>query len=327
MVELYVEGVSAAPLSDLLGIEHPIVQAPIGSAAVPRLAAAVSNSGALGMLALTWIPDVAGVVRQTGELTDRPFGGNLVLEWDQHRRLDEALEAGLRIVSLTWGDPAPYVELVHAAGGLVLQTVGSAEEARRVVAAGVDVVVAQGWEAGGHVRGQVATMPLVPVVVDAVAPTPVIAAGGIGDARGVAAALALGAQAAWLGTRFLLAEEAQVHPVYRQRLAAAAETDAEWYATLYDVGWPDAPHRALRNPTSEGWDAAGRPESGHRPGEGESIATDPSGNPVVRYSSAMPVESTTGDIEALSLWAGQSVALATRVQPAAEIVASLVSRI
>ena len=314
-------------LSDLLGIEHPIVQAPIGSAAVPQLAAAVSNAGALGMLALTWVADAAGAVRQATDSTSRSVGGNLVLEWDQHRRLEEVLEAGLRIVSLTWGDPGPYVERVHAAGGLVLHTVGSAEEARQVVAAGVDVVVAQGWEAGGHVRGQVATLPLVPAVVDAVAPVPVIAAGGIGDARGVAAVLALGAQAAWVGTRFLLAEEAPVHETYRRRLISAAETDADWYANLYDVGWPDAPHRALRNATSRTWEAAGRPASGSRPGEGQSIAAGPSGEPVVRYSSALPLESATGDIEALSLWAGQSVALANRIQPAAEIVAELVSRI
>ncbi len=315
------------PLAGLLGIEHPIVQAPIGSAAVPRLAAAVSNAGALGMLGLTWVSDVARVVRQTAELTSRPFGGNVVLEWDQQRRLEEALEAGLRVVSLTWGDPGPYVEMVHAAGGLVLHTVESAEEARRAVAAGVDVVVAQGWEAGGHVSSRVATLPLVPAVVDAVAPIPVIAAGGIGDARGVAAVLALGAQAAWLGTRFLLAEEAPVHPAYRKRLAAAVETDAEWYPDLYDVGWANAPHRALTNLTSERWEAAGRPKAGDRPGEGEPIATDPSGNPIVRYASALPLENATGDIEALSLWAGQSVALAQRVQPAAEIVAGLVSRI
>ena len=88
-----------------LGIEHPIVQAPIGNAAVPQLAAAVSNAHALGMLALTWASDVAAAVGETAALTRRPFGGNLVLAWDQHRRLDEALGAGLRIVSLTWGDP------------------------------------------------------------------------------------------------------------------------------------------------------------------------------------------------------------------------------
>jgi NAD(P)H-dependent flavin oxidoreductase YrpB (nitropropane dioxygenase family) len=123
-------------------MEHPIVQAPIGPAAVPGLAAAVSNAGALGMVALTWAADVADVIGQTAALTSSPFGGNLVLEWDQHRRLDQALQAGLRIVSLTWGDPAPYVDQAHEADALVLHTVGSAQEARRAVAAGVDVIVA-----------------------------------------------------------------------------------------------------------------------------------------------------------------------------------------
>ena len=315
------------PVCELLGIEQPIVQAPIGTAAVPRLAAAVSDAGALGLLSLTWAADVASVIGQTAALTGRPFGGNLVLAWDQHRRLDRALGAGLRIVSLTWGDPGPYVETIHDAGALVMHTVGSAEEARRAVGCGVDVIVAQGWEAGGHVWGTIATLPLVPAVVDAVAPVPVIAAGGIGDARGVAAVLALGAQAAWLGTRFLLAEEAPVHEDYRRRLIAAAETDAHWYADLYDVGWPDAPHRAIRNSTAQAWEAAGRPSPGHRPGEGEEIARRAEGEPVVRYSSALPLQGTQGDIEALSLWAGQGVTFAKRVQPAAEIVGELTSRL
>jgi len=141
----------------------------------------------------------------------------------------------------------------------------------------------------------------------------------------VAAVLALGAQAAWLGTRFLLAEEAPVHEAYRRRLIAAAETDAQWYAELFGVGWPDAPHRALRNSTAQAWEAAGRPGPGRRPGEGEEIARGNDGTPVVRYSSALALEGTTGDIEALSLWAGQSVALARRTQPAADIVTELVS--
>ncbi len=299
----------------------------MGSAAVPALAAAVSSAGALGMVALTWVADVASVVRETAALTDRPFGGNLVLAWDQHRRVDEALEAGLGIVSLTWGDPGDYVAPIHDAGALVMHTVGSADEARRAAAAGVDVIVAQGWEAGGHVWGNVATLPLVPAVVDAVAPVPVIAAGGIGDARGVAAVLALGAQAAWLGTRFLLADEAPVHAEYRRRLIAAAETDTEWYANLYDVGWPDAPHRALRNATAAAWEAAGRPSPGGRPGEGDEVARLASGEPLIRYSSALALDGATGDVGALSLWAGQSVALATRTQPAADIVAELTSRV
>jgi nitronate monooxygenase len=315
------------PVCELLGIERPIVQAPMASAANARLASAVSNAGALGLVALTWVSDVGSVVSDTAGLTDRPFGANFVLEWDMHRRVDQALEAGLRIVSLTWGDPDPYVAQVHDAGALLMHTVSSAEEARRAADAGVDVIVAQGWEAGGHVRGTVATLPLVPAVVDAVAPVPVIAAGGIGDARGVAAVLALGAQAAWVGTRFLLAEEAPVHAEYRRRLIAATETDAEWYANLYDVGWPNAPHRALRNSTSREWQLAGKPRSGARPGEGEAVAYLASGAPLVRYSSEMALEGTTGDVDALSLWAGQSVTLVKRVQPAAEIVAELVARV
>jgi nitronate monooxygenase len=117
-----------------------------------------------------------------------------------------------------------------------------------------------------------------------------------------------------------------VHEDYRRRLVAAAETDAQWYADLFEAGWPDAPHRAIRNTTAEMWEAAGRPGPGRRPGEGEEIARA-QGRPIVRYSSALALESTTGDIEALSLWAGQSVALARHVQPASEIVAELTARL
>jgi nitronate monooxygenase len=313
------------PVCELLGIEQPIVQAPM--AAVPELAAAVSNAGALGMVTLTWSADPGAVVRATAAMTTHPFGGNFVLTSDHHRHLDQALEAGLRIVSFLWGDPGSYIEAVHDAGGIVMLTVGTAEEARRAVASGVDVIVAQGREAGGHVWGTVGTLPLVPAVVDAVAPVPVIASGGIGDGRGVAAVLALGAQAAWLGTRFLLAQEMPVHEEYRRRLIAAAETDPQLYPNLYSAGWPDSPHRALRNSTADMWEAAGRPPLAQRPGQGDVIAHFASGEAIVRYEPAPPMAGTTGDIEALSMWAGQGVALARQAQPAADIVAELVSRL
>ena len=313
------------PVCTLLGIEQPIVQAPMSD--ITGLAAAVSNAGALGMVTLTWSADTGAVVRETAALTARPFGGNFVLTSDHHRDLDRALEAGLRIVSFMWGDASSYIGAVHDAGGIVLHTVGSAEEARRAVGSGADVIVAQGWEAGGHVWGKVATLPLVPAVVDAVAPVPVIAAGGIGDARGVAAVLALGAQAAWLGTRFLLAEEMPIHEDYRRRLIAAAETDPQWYPNLYDVGWPDSPHRALRNSTATAWEAAGRPPDSQRPGAGDVIGHFASGEEIVRYEPAPPMAGTTGDIEALSMWAGQSVAQARKRQPAADIVTELTSRL
>jgi len=134
----------------MLGIERPIVQAPM--AAVPPLAAAVSNAGALGMVTLTWSDDAGAVVRETAALTGRPFGGNFILTSDHHRHLDQALQAGLRIVSFMWGDPSGYIKAVHDAGGVVLHTVGSAEQARRAVASGVDAVVAPAARTGRRDR-------------------------------------------------------------------------------------------------------------------------------------------------------------------------------
>jgi nitronate monooxygenase len=197
--------------------------------------------------------------------------------------------------------------------------VASAEEARRVADVGVDAIVAQGWEAGGHVWGEVSTLALVPCVVDAVAPLPVVAAGGIADGRGLAAVLALGAGAAWMGTRFLLAAEAATHPVYREALIAADET-ATAYSSLFNVGWPEAPLRTLRNSTWEAWRAAGEPPPGARPGEGDVVATGEDGREIVCYDNDAPVAGASGDIAAMCLYAGQGVGLAQRIQPAAEIV-------
>jgi nitronate monooxygenase len=314
------------PVCDLFGIDVPIVQAPIGSASVPALAAAVSEAGALGTIALSWTrpADVAALVDDVRARTAKPVHANILLEWPAEERLDAVLAAGVGIVSLAWGDPSPHVERVHTAGALLIGTAGTAEEAKRFADAGVDVICAQGWEAGGHVWGEVATMALVPVVVDAVAPTPVLAAGGIVDGRGIAAALALGAQGVWIGTRFLFAEEAPVHPEYRDYLLAAQAEDALYARDLFDIGWQNAPHRALRNSTRELWEAAGSPRPGKRPGEGETVAARPDGTPIVRYSSSMPVAGISGDIEALSMWSGQGIGLVDRVQPAAEIVRELV---
>ena len=220
--------------------------------------------------------------------------------------------------SLFWGQAGPLTEAAHRGGAKVLQTVSSSDAARISVDDGADVIVAQGWEAGGHVQGTVATMALVPAVVDSVAPIPVLAAGGIADGRGLAAAMALGAAGAWIGTRFLASTEAAIHSRYRDRLLAAKETDTE-YSTLFDVGWRDAPHRTLRNKTIDAWEAAGRPPSGRRPSEGAVLAKSAHGD-VVAYQSHTPQTDDNGDIDALSLWSGQGVGLLRRVQPAAEIV-------
>jgi NAD(P)H-dependent flavin oxidoreductase YrpB (nitropropane dioxygenase family) len=297
----------------------------MGGAAGPELAAAVSNAGALGTLPLSWASpaEVADAVARTRALTQKPFALNFLFNSPQEERVEAALAAGAPIISLGWGDPAALIPRVHDGGARVLVTVGTAAEARHAADAGADVIVAQGWEAGGHVWGTVATLALVPAVVDAVAPVPVVAAGGIADGRGLAAVLALGAAGAWVGTRFLAAEESSAHADYRKRLFAATEADT-FYGILFDIGWPDAPHRVLRNSTVERWQEAGRPASGDRPGEGESVATREGGSSVPRYASSTPSEGMTGDIEATSMWAGQGVALLTRTQPAAEIVRDLV---
>jgi nitronate monooxygenase len=314
------------PLCDVLGIEVPILQAPMGGAGMmTRLAAAVSNAGGLGQLHL-WRADADTMrrdIREVRALTERPFAVNLNLNFPQAERLDLCLAERVPVISLFWGDAGELAPRARAGGAIVTHSVGSVREAMASVAAGVDIVVAQGWEAGGHVRGKVATMALVPAVVDAVAPVPVVAAGGIADARGMAAALTLGASGVWIGTRFLLSTEVALHPHYRARLLAAAADDTVHLEDLYDIGWPDAPHRVLRNTTVEAWEAAGRPAPGHRPGEGQIVARSQLFGEVVRYRPATAGAGDEGDIEALSLWAGQGIGLIDSVRPAAEILADI----
>lgn len=295
-------------LCDTLTIDRPIVQAPIGAA--PELVAAVSEVGGLGTLSVTWTDpeETRANVRAVRERTAHPFAVNIVLDPDAKDvptddALDAALDAGAKIVSFSFGDATPYVDRVHDAGGTVLQTVGSADEAAAAERVGVDVVVAQGWEAGGHVQSETATMPLVPQVADAV-DVPVVAAGGIADGRGIAAALALGADGVWLGTRFVATREAAKHPEYKEHVLEATGSETE-FTELFDVGWPGVPHRVVRTETVERWENAGRPPTGERPGEGEVIA-ERGGEEIQRYDFRSPSADTEGEIDAMALYAGQS---------------------
>lgn len=312
-------------LCESLGIKIPIIQAPMGGADGPELAGAVSNAGGLGMLAL-WPYDVDIVretIRATKALTDLPFGVNLNMQFPQDKRLDVCLEEKVQVISFFWGDPSNLIDRTHEGHAVVLHTCASAKEARKVVDDGVDIVVAQGWEAGGHVRGTVSTLPLIPAVVNAVSPTPVVAAGGIADGRGLAAAMALGADGVWIGTRFLASYEAAVHPRYQKLLLGATEDDT-CHTQLFDIGWPNASHRVLRNKTVDIWEAAGRPPSGARPGENEVIAKSRSRGDIVRYRSFTPANNVEGDIDALSLWSGQSVGIVADVKSVSAIMSDIV---
>lgn len=315
-------------LTEALGLRAPIIAAPLGRGSTPRFLGAVAEAGAFGFVALMHMPE-QDVRREldacvaTAGGTGR-FGVNLTLIKDQHRRLDTALEAGTEVVSLWYGDPSPYVPRVKEAGGKVFWTVGSPAEAERAADLGVDFLVCQGREAGGHLVGMAPLMSLLPAVVDAARGVPVVAAGGIADGRGLAAALNLGAVGVWMGTRFVASEEAANHAGYKDKIVRAGAGDV-LETTLFDGGWPDSPHRVIRNSTVAGWEDAGRPPSGQRPGEGERIGSYPSGEPFLRYTDASPWETFDGDWEAAPHYAGTSCALVRAVVPVREIVDEVVA--
>jgi nitronate monooxygenase len=220
------------------------------------------------------------------------------------------------LVEFFYGEPdGGLVDLVHAGGALACWQVGSKAEALAAVAAGCDVLVAQGIEAGGHVRGRVGLLALLGQVLDAVE-VPVLAAGGIGTGRAVAAALAAGADGVRVGTRFVAAEESGAHPAYVAALVAAEAEDTV-YTEAFAVGWPDAPHRVLRSSV-----AAAEAFEGEVVGERMNPYTG-SRQSIRRFESALPTTGTTGVIAAMPLAAGESVGGVKGVQPAAAIVAEL----
>jgi nitronate monooxygenase len=329
------------PLCELLGIEHPVLLAGIGAGARAELAAAVSGTGGFGVLGASGVPPdvLRAEIQRTRALTDRPIGINVIIATEsaayEDKELDffvsqfrAAADAGATAVVLFWGDPAPFVDDVHALGLKVLIQIGSVEEAAAAAAAGVDAVIAQGVEAGGHVRGTASVWELVPATAAAIDPVPVVASGGIGDGAGLARALTLGAQGVSFGTRFVASDEANVHPEYKRRVVASTAADTVYTTDLYDVWWPHAPHRTLRNRTFEEWEAAGRPPSGDRPGEGTSIGRRPAQSGEVvdwpRYATGMATPEFDGDLNYAPLWAGESCSVVNDIKPAGEIVGELV---
>ncbi|HUH16064.1 MAG TPA: nitronate monooxygenase [Gaiellaceae bacterium] len=317
-----------------LGIEHPILSVGFGPGAGPELAAAVSNAGGFGVIGASAMPPdrLRETIRRTRELTGRPFGANLILHTmgdpdraEAHRERYEVLvEERVPLLVYFEGDPAPYVDEAHAAGLKVAIQVGSPAEARHAADAGVDIVIAQGIEAGGHIAATASLFVNLPTIVDAVAPLPVLASGGIADGRGLAAALLLGAEGVSLGTRFVASEEAYIRREYKQRVVAASAEDTFYSDDLFDVWWPGVPHRALKGRTYDEWDAAARPAAGERPHEGEPIGVYQSAlhGPVdvPRYASFMMTPLFEGDVELGPLWAGESAALVNEILPAGEIV-------
>ena len=314
-------------LTELLGIQFPIIQAPIGSATTPELAASVSNAGGLGMLALSWadLATTRETIRETKRLTDKPFGVNLVLAWEQSERVQICIEEKVPVVSFFWGNSFSFLQPLQSNGIKVCQTVSTCEEALFFEKLGVDFLVAQGWEAGGHILGKVATSVLIPSIADKIK-IPFVSAGGFTDGRGLVAALSLGASGIWIGTRFLMAKEANASSVYQELIARANENNTVYTEGLFNIGWDNAPHRVIRNSTVKNWENAGKPSIGQRPNEHEILAQKKNGTAIERYADDIPTKTTTGDLEALAIYAGQSVGLIGEIiKTAKEIIDQIIN--
>jgi nitronate monooxygenase len=315
------------PLCHQLEIDYPILSVGMGPAAGPELAAAVSNAGACGVLggAAQSASYLRRQIQRLRSLTTKPFGVNVVLAVMEEGQIETCLDEGVPLLVLFWGDAKPYVEEARRRGTKVALQVGSVEEAVAAAQAGVHAIIAQGVEAGGHVKGTTSLSTVVPAIVEAVRPVPVIAAGGVATGRGIVAALTLGAQAVSMGTRFLASEEAFVPPGYKARIARSTAEDTT-YTQLFDIGWPAAPHRVLRNKAVAEWEAAGCPPSGQRPGENTTIGTIQRGAKTIdvpRYWALCATGDFNGDLEYAALHAGESCSLVNDVKPAAQIVRDL----
>jgi enoyl-[acyl-carrier protein] reductase II len=239
------------PLCDLLGIEHPIMLAGMGGVSYAAVAAAVSEAGGFGCLgaAIMSHEEMKQEIAAVKRATSKPFGVDLLTASprDLVAMVETICESGARAFVAGLGVPAQVVDLCHRHGLLVVNMCGKVSHAVRAVDAGCDIVVAQGTEAGGH-TGTVATLPLVPLIVDAVK-VPVVAAGGIFDGRGLVAALALGAQGVWLGTRFIASTEARAHRDFKERIVAIDET-----GTVVTRCYSGKTMRAIRTRYTDEWE-------------------------------------------------------------------------
>jgi nitronate monooxygenase len=302
-------------ICDLLGIEHPIISAPMAGAATAELAAAVSGAGGFGMIGgsagdAEWL---RAEIRAARERTDRPFGVGFISSFPGlEELLQVALEERVAAVAHSFADPTPYVAAAHEAGVRVLAQVQTVAQAETAARAGVDVLAAQGTEAGGH-TGYSGALSLVPAVVDAAGGIPVVAAGGIADGRGLAAVLMLGAEGAWIGTRFVASVEAAGADWAKGRVLAAGADDTV-LTRAYDLAAaapfpPGIGDRVLRNEFTDAWH--GRDD--------EVVARRE------ELRARVAAASEAGDVRVAPVRAGGAAGLVSAIEPAGDIVRSIVA--
>ena len=313
----------AQALMSLFGLKYPILQAPTATVAGADVTIAVCNAGALGAIGLTWTPtDMArDMVAKIKLATKRPFAVNYVLHFEP-ASLRAVLEAGAPIIQFSWGMPGKdLVATIRKSGARLGVQVTSAGSARQALDLGADYLVCQGTEAGGHVQAQRPLLAALGEVLSEAKHIPVVAAGGIAHGEGIRKAIAAGAAGAMLGTRFVATQESWARADYKEALTMAKAGDTA-LTTCFEAGWPNAPHRVLRNPVFDRWEAAGCPPAGKRPGEGDVVASigDMKFN---RYTFLPPMGPVLGLRDDLCLYAGEGVHYIKDIPAAAELVERL----
>jgi NAD(P)H-dependent flavin oxidoreductase YrpB (nitropropane dioxygenase family) len=315
------------------GVEHPIAAAGMAFAGmVPSFTIAAANAGVMASFAgvgLMPTPVIEQRVREVQAATSKPFHINFITIYTQDEHIDLCIALKVRAVSFHWGAPkAEWIAKLHKAGIAVWEQVGSVEAAKKAVSSGIDCIVAQGSEAGGHNYGELPTFALVPAVRDAIGDTILLAAGGIADGRGLAGVLALGADGAWIGTRFVATLEGHVHDAYKARLIEASGSDTT-RTRIFGKHHPDFnPIRVLRNRVVAQWNerAADVPDDnskemivGHMDMFG--MATE-----LRKFTNLVPMPDATGDFEELPLLAGQGVGLINSIEPIADVVQKMIAQ-
>ena len=308
----------STPFTELVGCRLPLQQAPMGGVTTPELVAAVAGAGGVGMVPAQMLPAdyLAGLLDDLAGRTDGVVGVTFLLPFGADPACVEVAAAGARGVDFSYGAPAPDRGAgVHEGGARAAGQAGSAAEAVAAADAGCDLVAVQGVEGGGRIRGRVALLPLLAEVLDAVE-VPLVAAGGVATARGVAACLAAGASAVRVGTRLLATEESGAHPRYVAALLEAGAEDAV-LTDAFSVMWPRGPepHRTLRSALEAAEAFDGEVVGETRMGAGAL--------PVPRFGVPCPNRDTTGEIAAMVHYAGQSVGATTKVLPAAQVIQEL----
>ena len=316
----------AAALMTAFNLKFPIFNAGMGAFAGPELAIAVSNAGGFGAIG-TGPAMAADVLRERVRLvkagTNRLFAINYLLAFEPVT-LSIALEAGVPAVQFAWGFPrANAVAAVRKANAKMGIQISNVDGARLALDLGVDYLICQGIEAGGHVQALSALYDMLPAVVEEAKSVPVLAAGGIANGAHIRQALLAGASGVLVGTRFIATREAQAHDEYKAALSRAKASDTVLSICFQD-GWPNAAGRTLRNRTVDMWEAAGCPAPGKRPGEGEVLTTNAvTGLSKRRYSIGAPGPNDRGTIAELPLWAGRGVDAIRDIPSAADLVPRL----